>query len=149
MQGPLLNSLKPGSDDWMLVQSLDAARVPAHIGIIMDGNGRWANRRSLPRVAGHKAGVEPVRTSVETCAQLGVECPDTVCLFGGELETAACGSGLTLAAAELLPEKGSFAPDGQQHPVARPSAGWRRFPVACARSWTKPFRRRRRIPAWC
>jgi undecaprenyl diphosphate synthase len=38
----------------------------------MDGNGRWANRRSLPRIAGHKAGVGPVRTTVETCARLGV-----------------------------------------------------------------------------
>ena len=74
MQGSLLDSLQRGSEDWLLVQSLDPARLPAHIGIIMDGNGRWANHRSLPRVAGHKAGVEPVRTSVETCAHLGIEC---------------------------------------------------------------------------
>ena len=74
MQGSLLRKLKPGSEDWLLVDSLDATRLPAHIGIIMDGNGRWANHRSLPRVAGHKAGVEPVRTSVETCAELGISC---------------------------------------------------------------------------
>jgi len=39
----------------------------------MDGNGRWAGRRFLPRVAGHKAGIGPVRTAVETCARLGVK----------------------------------------------------------------------------
>ena len=70
----LLDNLKRGSQDWLLAQSLDPARLPAHIGVIMDGNGRWANNRSLPRVAGHRAGVEPVRTTVETCARLGVGC---------------------------------------------------------------------------
>ncbi len=47
--------------------------VPRHIAIIMDGNGRWAKRRGLPRVAGHKRGVETVREIVETCAQIGVK----------------------------------------------------------------------------
>jgi undecaprenyl diphosphate synthase len=51
---------------------IDPARVPAHIAIIMDGNGRWANRRGLPRIAGHRAGVAAVRETVETCAQMGV-----------------------------------------------------------------------------
>lgn len=69
----LIETLQPGSPDLALALSLDPSRIPAHIGIIMDGNGRWANRRSLPRVAGHKAGVEPVRSSVETCARLGVQ----------------------------------------------------------------------------
>ncbi len=68
----LLDSLTLGSPEWILANSLDPARLPAHIGVIMDGNGRWANSRSLPRVAGHRAGVEPVRTTVETCARLGV-----------------------------------------------------------------------------
>src|ERR1700728_1309328 len=53
--------------------SIDPARLPAHIAIIMDGNGRWARRRNLPRVAGHKAGVDAVRTTVETCARLGIQ----------------------------------------------------------------------------
>ncbi|MBI5281021.1 MAG: isoprenyl transferase [Candidatus Solibacter usitatus] len=70
----LLESLSPGTRDWSLATSLDPARLPAHIAVIMDGNGRWANNRSLPRVAGHRAGVEPVRTTVETCARLGVKC---------------------------------------------------------------------------
>ena len=57
----------------MLFRSaIDPSRLPAHIAIIMDGNGRWAGRRHLPRVAGHKAGVQSVRTTVETCAQLGI-----------------------------------------------------------------------------
>ena len=68
----LLESLKPGEKDWELASALDPRRVPAHIAIIMDGNGRWANRRHLPRVAGHQAGIGPVRTSIETCAQLGI-----------------------------------------------------------------------------
>ena len=69
----LLESLQPGDADWPLATMIDPARMPAHIAIIMDGNGRWANRRSLPRVAGHRAGIGPVRSTVETCARLGVQ----------------------------------------------------------------------------
>lgn len=47
--------------------------LPRHIAIIMDGNGRWANARGLPRAEGHRAGAESVREAVETCRQLGVE----------------------------------------------------------------------------
>jgi undecaprenyl diphosphate synthase len=50
-----------------------APAVPRHLAIIMDGNGRWATERHLPRVAGHSKGVDAVRRSVETCARLGVE----------------------------------------------------------------------------
>ena len=69
----LFEVLQPGDKDWDLAQAIDPARLPAHIAIIMDGNGRWAGRRFLPRVAGHKAGIVPVRTAVETCARLGVK----------------------------------------------------------------------------
>ena len=69
----LLESLKPGDKDWELARSLNPERLPAHIAVIMDGNGRWASRRHLPRVAGHQAGVAPVRSTVETCARLGIE----------------------------------------------------------------------------
>jgi undecaprenyl diphosphate synthase len=51
----------------------EAPRVPRHVAIIMDGNGRWATKRFLPRVAGHVKGVEAVRTVVEACARRGVE----------------------------------------------------------------------------
>jgi undecaprenyl diphosphate synthase len=69
----LLEALQPGEKDWVLAQAIDPGRLPSHIAIIMDGNGRWAGRRLMPRVAGHKAGITPVRTSVETCARLGVK----------------------------------------------------------------------------
>jgi undecaprenyl diphosphate synthase len=48
-------------------------RLPRHIAIIMDGNGRWAKKRGLPRIAGHKEGVNSVRKVVETCGQLGIK----------------------------------------------------------------------------
>ena len=69
----LLEILQPGEPDWDLAQAIDPDRLPAHIAIIMDGNGRWANRRSMPRVAGHRAGIGPVRATVEPCARLGIE----------------------------------------------------------------------------
>ncbi len=52
--------------------SLDPKRLPRHIAIIMDGNGRWAKRRHLPRIAGHRAGVTAVRSTVETAARIGI-----------------------------------------------------------------------------
>jgi undecaprenyl diphosphate synthase len=52
---------------------LDPSRLPKHIAIIMDGNGRWARRRHLPRVAGHRAGVASVRSTVETAARVKIE----------------------------------------------------------------------------
>jgi undecaprenyl diphosphate synthase len=52
--------------------------APQHLAVIMDGNGRWARRRALPRQAGHHAGIKPVRATVELCAQSGVE---TLTLF--------------------------------------------------------------------
>src|SRR3979411_320152 len=67
-----LEVLGPGDPDRALARALDPALLPGHIAITMDGNGRWANRRSLPRVAGHKAGIGPVRATVENCARLGI-----------------------------------------------------------------------------
>ena len=58
------------------VNAPDTARphdLPRHVAIIMDGNGRWARKRGLPRYAGHRAGVESVRSTVEHCASLGIE----------------------------------------------------------------------------
>src|SRR5258708_32785896 len=65
--------LKPGTRDAALAEAIDPTRLPAHIAVIMDGNGRWAKRRNMPRAAGHRAGVEPVRTTVDTCARLGLQ----------------------------------------------------------------------------
>jgi len=69
----LLESLKPDHPDAALARAVDPGRLPAHIAIIMDGNGRWAKQRNIPRIMGHRAGVNSVRTVVETCAQLGLE----------------------------------------------------------------------------
>lgn len=55
-----------------LLAQIDLDRLPQHIAVIMDGNGRWANRRRLPRIAGHRAGIRAVRHAVEACARLGV-----------------------------------------------------------------------------
>ena len=68
----LLEALPPDGKDRGLALSLDPQRIPAHIAIIMDGNGRWAKRRGLPRFAGHRAGVQMVRSVVEDCSRLGV-----------------------------------------------------------------------------
>jgi undecaprenyl diphosphate synthase len=65
--------VESGSRDDVLLRQLDAARLPRHIAVIMDGNGRWAKKRFLPRVAGHRAGIESVRVTVDTCARLGIE----------------------------------------------------------------------------
>ena len=56
-----------------LPKAPDAPGVPRHLAVIMDGNGRWARGRGLPRHAGHRAGIKPVRALVEACAQRGVE----------------------------------------------------------------------------
>ncbi len=63
----------PGSAEERLLQQLDAQRLPRHIAVIMDGNGRWARRRRLPRAAGHRAGLQSVRETVEIAARLGIE----------------------------------------------------------------------------
>jgi undecaprenyl diphosphate synthase len=64
---------QPGSEEERLLKALDADRLPGHIAIIMDGNGRWARKRRLPRAVGHRSGIKSVRETVEVCAQLGVE----------------------------------------------------------------------------
>jgi undecaprenyl diphosphate synthase len=57
-----------------LLAKLDPKRLPSHVAIIMDGNGRWAERRHLPRIAGHRAGMRRVRDVIETCAELHLPC---------------------------------------------------------------------------
>ncbi|MBI2215463.1 MAG: isoprenyl transferase [Acidobacteria bacterium] len=68
-----LNQLaEPGSAEEEILRRIDLARLPRHIAVIMDGNGRWAKARQLPRVEGHRAGIASVREIVETCARLEV-----------------------------------------------------------------------------
>ena len=57
-----------------LLRLVDPAKLPSHVAIIMDGNGRWAARKNLPRIAGHRAGADAVRRAVETAARLDLQC---------------------------------------------------------------------------
>ena len=56
-----------------VLEKLDLARLPRHVAVIMDGNGRWAQKRHLPRIAGHRSGTQSARTTIETCARLKIE----------------------------------------------------------------------------
>src|SRR6476620_6785847 len=68
----LLASMPPGSHDETLARQVNFEQLPAHVAIIMDGNGRWAAQRHLPRVEGHRAGIDSVRDIVETSARAGI-----------------------------------------------------------------------------
>lgn len=68
----VLAAVPPGSADEALANKIDFDRLPRHVAVIMDGNGRWAAARHLPRVEGHRAGIEAVRDTVETSARLGL-----------------------------------------------------------------------------
>src|SRR6188768_4456557 len=69
----VLASIAPGSAEEGLARQVQFDRLPAHVAIIMDGNGRWAAQRHLPRVEGHRAGIESVRDTVECAARLGIQ----------------------------------------------------------------------------
>src|SRR6476660_3903939 len=64
---------EPGSIEETQLEKIDLRRLPRHVAVIMDGNGRWAKSRNLPRVEGHRAGVASVRETVETAARMGLE----------------------------------------------------------------------------
>src|SRR3989339_1505506 len=67
-------AIKLSAADIKLIEEIKSkGNIPNHVAIIMDGNGRWAKKRSLPRIAGHHKGVESVRHAVETCIGLGVK----------------------------------------------------------------------------
>src|SRR5213076_2716153 len=68
----LLAWIPPGSPDEILARQVNFDQLPVHVAIIMDGNGRWAAQRHLPRVEGHRAGIDAVRDTVETAARLGI-----------------------------------------------------------------------------
>jgi undecaprenyl diphosphate synthase len=68
----LLAGIPAGEPDRMLVDQVNFDRLPVHVAVIMDGNGRWAAQRHLPRVEGHRAGINAVRDTVETAARLGI-----------------------------------------------------------------------------
>ncbi|MDG2041174.1 MAG: isoprenyl transferase [Ilumatobacter sp.] len=69
----LLTWVQPDSPEESLARQVDFDRLPSHVAVIMDGNGRWAAQRHLPRVEGHRAGIASVRAVVETSARLGLD----------------------------------------------------------------------------
>src|SRR5437762_930875 len=79
----LLAWIPPGHPDEALARQVNFEQLPAHIAIIMDGNGRWAAQRHLPRVEGHRAGIDSVRDVVETSARLGI---GVLTLYGFSVE---------------------------------------------------------------
>lgn len=73
----------PGTEARAVLEQLEPSRLPDHVAIIMDGNGRWATARKLPRVEGHRAGIRAVRETVETAARLDI---DVVTLYAFSTE---------------------------------------------------------------
>jgi len=65
--------IKPGSKDAKLLATIDPSRLPQHIAVIMDGNGRWAKLRGKPRISGHREGADSVKAIIDTCARLQIE----------------------------------------------------------------------------
>jgi undecaprenyl diphosphate synthase len=65
--------IKSNSAEWKLLGAIDPARLPQHIAVIMDGNGRWAKKRGRPRIFGHRAGADSVRSIIDTCTRLEVK----------------------------------------------------------------------------
>src|SRR5258708_15360411 len=79
----LLASIPPGPPDQTLARQVNFEQLPAHVAIIMDGNGRWAAHRHLSRVEGHRAGIDSVRDVVESSARLGI---DVLTLYAFSIE---------------------------------------------------------------
>jgi undecaprenyl diphosphate synthase len=73
MKKSLKDFIKPGSEEESLVKQIDLSHLPSHVAVIMDGNGRWAKKKKLPRIEGHRAGIKSVREVVETSAHLGIK----------------------------------------------------------------------------
>ena len=81
------------------INTLDPNRIPEHIAIIMDGNGRWANEHGKPRSYGHQMGVETVRKITSECTRLGVK---FLYLLHGEVESPSHGGGCPYGAGPLV-----------------------------------------------
>jgi undecaprenyl diphosphate synthase len=77
---PATSEFNPETLQRLAAAGLDPARLPRHVAVIMDGNGRWAGRRGLPRIEGHRRGVQAVRSTIEECCRLGIEQLTLYCL---------------------------------------------------------------------
>jgi undecaprenyl diphosphate synthase len=73
MNRPIEQEPRVHSEESLLAERLDRTRMPRHVAIIMDGNGRWAGEKNLPRVKGHEAGMRTVREIIECAAELRLE----------------------------------------------------------------------------
>jgi undecaprenyl diphosphate synthase len=73
-------TLTPETVQRLAAAGLDPARLPRHVAVIMDGNGRWAQQRGLPRIEGHRRGVQSVRSTIEESVRLGIEQLTLFCL---------------------------------------------------------------------
>jgi undecaprenyl diphosphate synthase len=65
--------IKPGTKDAKLLAAIDLERLPQHVAVIMDGNGRWAKLRGMPRISGHREGADSVKAIIDTCARLQIK----------------------------------------------------------------------------
>ena len=84
----ILSVVPAGSPEEALARQVNFDRLPRHIAVIMDGNGRWAAQRHLPRVEGHRAGIDSVRDVVEGVGAPRHQGPDALRVLGRELEAA-------------------------------------------------------------
>lgn len=73
MQENFAKVIKPNSEEAELLAQIDPVRLPEHIAVIMDGNGRWAKKRGKPRIFGHREGAESVRAILDTCTRLRIK----------------------------------------------------------------------------
>ena len=102
---------------------IDLTRLPRHVAIIMDGNGRWAKQRGSPRVEGHRAGIASVRETVETCARLKL---DALTLYAFSVENWKRPRFEIVTLMSLLKEylePGARQPLEERHPVPRGRTG--------------------------
>lgn len=73
MNENFIGIIEPGSAEAVLLAEIDPGRLPQHVAVIMDGNGRWARQRGKPRIFGHRAGADSVRAIIDTCRRLGIK----------------------------------------------------------------------------
>lgn len=73
MRNNFAQVIEAGSEEELLLEAIDPSRLPQHIAVIMDGNGRWAKMRGKPRIFGHQEGAESVRSIIDTCARLEIK----------------------------------------------------------------------------
>ena len=145
----LLAWIPAGSPDESLARQVNFEQLPAHIAIIMDGNGRWAAQRHLPRVEGHRAGIDSVRDVVETSARLGI---DVLTLYAFSVENwkrprAEVATLMMLLKRYIRLELNTLLREQHPLPGDRPSGGaLARRP---GRARVRDRENRRRTPACC